>query len=85
MGPTCRGNTRGDRQRLRAGSRMKRVLLDRVTCEGHGMCEVAAPAHFELDDEGKLTVLEPQVSADDELRVQEAVRSCPVAALRLEA
>ncbi|MEV0743483.1 ferredoxin [Streptomyces sp. NPDC050549] len=59
--------------------------MDRVTCEGHGLCEVAAPAHFELDDEGELAVLEPQVSTDDESRVQEAVRSCPVGALRLEA
>ncbi|WP_427918304.1 ferredoxin [Streptomyces sp. cg40] len=64
---------------------MKRVVLDRTKCEGHGMCEVAAPAYFELDAEGKLAVLEPQVGADDDSRVQEAVRSCPVAALRIEA
>lgn len=64
---------------------MKRVVLDRVKCEGHGMCEVAAPAYFELDDEGELAVLEPQVGTDDESWVQEAVRSCPVGALRLEA
>ncbi|MFJ9896753.1 ferredoxin [Streptomyces sp. NPDC091280] len=63
---------------------MKRIVWDRARCEGHGMCEVAAPAHFELDDEDRLVVLEPQVGTDDESRVREAVRSCPVGALRLD-
>lgn len=58
------------------------VDLDR--CEGHGMCVLAAPEAFDLDDEG---LLDYDPAPPEELRaaVQDAVVTCPVAAITLDA
>lgn len=57
--------------------------LDRPRCEGHGLCEEAAPDLLHLDDLGEV-VLDVDDIADDALeRARAAVRVCPVAALRL--
>jgi ferredoxin len=59
------------------------IILDRPRCEGHGLCEEAAPQLMHLDDEGDL-VLDVEDVDDSELAAaQAAVRVCPVAALRL--
>ncbi|GGG66854.1 hypothetical protein GCM10011374_33790 [Kocuria dechangensis] len=59
-----------------------KITLDRPRCEGHGLCEEAAPQLMHLDDEGEL-VLDVEV-VDDELdAAKAAVRVCPVAALRI--
>ena len=61
-----------------------RLVLDRPRCEGHGLCEEAAPDLMHLDDDGDL-VLDREELADDELAAaNSALRVCPVAALRLE-
>jgi len=56
-----------------------RLVLDRPRCEGHGLCEEAAPDLMHLDDDGEL-VLDREELADE----NSALRVCPVAALRLE-
>ena len=33
-----------------------RIVLDRPRCEGHGLCEEAAPELMHLDDEGELVI-----------------------------
>jgi ferredoxin len=33
-----------------------RIGLDRPRCEGHGLCEEAAPALMHLDDDGELVI-----------------------------
>jgi ferredoxin len=60
-----------------------KIVLDRPRCEGHGLCEEAAPQLMHLDDEGEL-VLDIE-TVDDALleAAKAAVRVCPVAALRL--
>lgn len=60
-----------------------KIEVDRNRCEGHGMCEVAAPEYFALDADGKLMVLKEDASDGDEAKLQDAVLICPVAALRL--
>lgn len=60
---------------------MRRVLLDRDRCLASGVCEVAAPEVFELDDDGVLQVRRP--AAADWAAVEEAVRACPSGALGL--
>ncbi|MBU3067766.1 ferredoxin [Nocardia sp. NEAU-G5] len=60
-----------------------KIELDRNRCEGHAMCEAAAPSFFSVDEEGDLTVLEERVSESDKAAVNSAVLSCPVAALKL--
>jgi ferredoxin len=56
------------------------IDLDLDRCEGHGMCEQVAPQVFELNDDGFPQILAEEV---DDLSVRAAVRSCPVAALRI--
>lgn len=60
-----------------------RIELDRPRCEGHGLCEEAAPDLMHLDDEGELVIDVSEVTGQDVTRAQAAVRVCPVAALRL--
>lgn len=62
---------------------MTRIELDRPRCEGHGLCEEAAPDLMHLDDDGEL-IIDVEQPADDQLdAARDAVRVCPVAALKL--
>ena len=60
------------------------LVLDRPRCEGHGLCEEAAPDLMYLDDEGELVLTSETVADADLDAARAAVRVCPVAALRLE-
>lgn len=57
--------------------------LNRPRCEGHGLCEEAAPALMHLDDEGFPVFDVPRPDATQDRAAHAAVRACPVAALRL--
>lgn len=57
------------------------VVVDRERCEGHGMCEDAAPEVFTLDDDGQAVVLADPVPAERQAATDRAVRLCLVAAL----
>lgn len=62
------------------------IELDRPRCEGHGLCEEAAPGLMHLDDDGELVIDAPELDAADAAALEAAraaVRVCPVAALRL--
>lgn len=62
-----------------------RVIADRNRCIGSGLCASAVPEVFEQDDDDGCVVLlleHPVESQQDE--VEEAVRSCPSQALRIE-
>ena len=60
-----------------------RIEVDRNRCEGHAMCEAVAPDFFSVDDEGNLIVFADNVAPGDQAQVQDAVLTCPVAALKL--
>lgn len=60
-----------------------RIELDRPRCEGHGLCEEAAPHLMHLDDDGELILDQVEVGEDDLEAARDAVRVCPVAALKL--
>jgi ferredoxin len=60
------------------------LILDRPRCEGHGLCEEAAPDLLHLDDEGDLVIDVETVEDGQVDTARAAVRVCPVAALRLE-
>lgn len=59
-----------------------RVHVDLDRCEANGLCVLAAPEVFELDDNQKLHY---EVSPDEELwpDVEDAAQSCPVQAIML--
>lgn len=63
-----------------------RIVVDRPRCEGHGLCEEAAPKLLHLDDEGEvvLDVEEFTAGSPEEVAANAAVRVCPVAALSLK-
>ena len=60
-----------------------KILLDRPRCEGHGLCEEAAPGLMHLDDDGELVLDREEVDGDLLAAANVAVRVGPVAALRL--
>lgn len=62
-----------------------KLELDRPRCEGHGLCEEAAPQLLHLDEEGELVIDRDEVDegSPDAAAASAAVRVCPVAALRL--
>lgn len=60
-----------------------RIELDQPRCEGHGLCEEAAPELMHLDDDGELVIDVPDVEGSQLEFAKAAVRVCPVAALRL--
>ncbi len=55
------------------------IEVDRDLCIGSGDCVDTAPAVFELDDDGKAVVLDPDGAPEDE--VVDAARNCPVTAI----
>lgn len=59
------------------------IELDRPRCEGHGLCEEAAPQLMHLDDDGELVLDVTEVDGTQLEAAKAAVRVCPVAALRL--
>ncbi|MFJ9665502.1 ferredoxin [Streptomyces sp. NPDC101219] len=59
------------------------IVLDRARCEGHGLCEEAAPQLMHLDDDGELILDRQPADEADAAAANAAVRVCPVAALRL--
>ncbi|WP_406691752.1 ferredoxin [Saccharopolyspora sp. ID03-671] len=60
-----------------------KIVVDFDLCEANGMCEAVAPDVFEIDDDDNLLV---KADPTPELRdsIEQAVQSCPKAALSLE-
>jgi ferredoxin len=59
------------------------VNMDR--CVGHGMCRMACPEVFALNDEdGKAIVLQSFVPAPFQPAVEQAERGCPEGAVIIE-
>ena len=59
------------------------IKADRDLCIGAGLCSVA-PGHFEVDDTGKVVVLDERaVDGEDLELVEDAVALCPAEALSL--
>jgi pyruvate,orthophosphate dikinase len=60
-----------------------RIEVDRVKCTALGVCESLAPERFEVNEEGTLDLLQPDVPSDEVERMQEIVKACPTGALSL--
>lgn len=60
-----------------------RPVVDYAKCAGIGMCEMTAPDIFEVGDDGQAHVKNEEVSESDRSLAEEAVSSCPAAALSL--
>lgn len=63
----------------------ERLTIDRIRCDGYGMCAEMFPEGIELDDWG-YPILRPGVIPDGLIPLaRQAVDVCPVLALRLAA
>lgn len=60
-----------------------RIEADLTLCQGHAQCEEVAPEVFEVDDEGYVRVLDTDPPDTMRDKVEQAIRLCPVAALKL--
>ena len=56
-----------------------RIEVDRDLCIGSGDCVASQPEVFQLDDEGKAYVVDPDAASTDD--VVEAASNCPVTAI----
>lgn len=62
---------------------MANLIADLDRCQGYANCVIAAPDLFDLSDANQVEIV-GTVDAANLAEAQEAVSSCPVAALRLE-
>lgn len=60
-----------------------RIEVDWDLCESNAVCMGIAPDVFLLGDDDMLTVLQPEVTPENEDLVREAVRQCPRQAISI--
>jgi ferredoxin len=60
-----------------------RVEVDWELCESNALCMAAAPEVFEVRDDDLLYVLDEEPGEELRAKVEQAVRSCPKAALSI--
>jgi ferredoxin len=60
-----------------------RIEVDWGLCESNGVCMGIIPEVFQLGDDDMLTVLQPEVTPENEARVRDAVRQCPRQAISI--
>jgi ferredoxin len=63
---------------------VKRIRVDPIACDGHGICAELLPERIELDDWGYPIVDPRPITPALEAHAQRAVAECPMLALRLE-
>jgi ferredoxin len=54
-----------------------KVEVDWDLCESNGVCMGIAPEVFDLGDDDMLTVLQPEVTPQNEEQIRDAIRQCP--------
>ncbi len=60
------------------------LRADFAACQGYANCVVAAPSIYDIDDDGTVVLLKEEISEEERVKVEEAVKSCPVSALSIE-
>lgn len=60
------------------------LKADKDTCQGYANCVESAPEAFDIDDDGVVVLRKVQVSDEERGELEEAVLSCPTAALSIE-
>lgn len=61
----------------------EQIVIDRIRCDGHGMCAELLPEMISLDDWGYPIIKSGAIPASLVDHAQRAVKACPVFALRL--
>ena len=61
----------------------KKIEVDWGLCESNGVCMGIIPEVFRLEDDDTLTVLQEEVTPENEEQVRDAVRQCPRQAISI--
>jgi ferredoxin len=61
-----------------------KIDVDWGLCESNGVCMGIIPEVFRLGDDDMLTVLQPDVTPENEEQVRDAVRQCPRQAISIK-
>ncbi len=61
----------------------KKIKVDWGLCESNGVCMGIIPEVFRLEDDDTLTVLQEDVTPENEAQIREAVRQCPRQAISI--
>ncbi len=61
-----------------------KIEVDWDLCESNGVCMGIIPEVFQLGDDDMLTVLQPDVTPENEAEVRDAVRQCPRQAISIK-
>jgi len=61
----------------------RRIVVDMIRCDGHGVCADLLPERITLDDWGYPIVDPKPIGRDLQPHARRAVEACPVLALRL--
>jgi len=57
------------------------VSIDEGLCQGHAICHLLFPDLFEVDDEGRSTVVRPVLGPESEEQARTAAQRCPERAI----
>lgn len=68
-------------EKIRAGGKIRRIVVDRIKCIGANSCVAVAPGVFQLDEENLAYVTDPDSTDEDTIML--AAQSCPVLAVLL--
>lgn len=68
-------------QKIRAGGKIRRIVVDRQGCIGARSCVVVAPGVFEMDDQNLAYVVDPDSASEDTILM--GAQSCPTLAIKL--
>ncbi|AYE99373.1 ferredoxin (plasmid) [Mycobacterium paragordonae] len=60
-----------------------RIVFNRSTCAGIGLCEMHSPDVFKIDDDGLMTPQADVVDASRSAEMEEAAMSCPTQSIRI--
>jgi ferredoxin len=61
----------------------KKIKVDWGLCESNGVCMGIIPEVFQLEDDDTLTILQEDVTPENEAQVRDAVRQCPRQAISI--
>jgi ferredoxin len=61
-----------------------RVSVDPKICQGHGLCFVAAPSVFIMDERAHCQIHDPEVQSGLEGAVRNGALACPEQAITIE-
>jgi ferredoxin len=61
----------------------KKIEVDWGLCESNGVCMGIIPEVFQLEDDDTLTILQDEVTPENEAQVRDAVRQCPRQAISI--